>query len=245
MKKIMLLTAIGLITLVSFTTVKAEDNRTEERLGYGSGLIIGALTGGPVGAIIGAVSGAWIGDKINEAEKVEPMEQQIARNKIHLLSLQKSIAKQNQYIDKSNLLLAKQQASQQKVARNNDLITGLQVDLMFRSNSRQLETTSVEKIAPLIIMLEHFPQLELELTGHGDILGSDDGNKIVAYERTLAVRQSFIDAGVDQQRIHLQNSGRSLAEAAIDDVDGRALDRRVRIRFMHTIDNASLAFQQN
>ena len=96
MKKIMLLTAIGLITLVSFTTVKAEDNRTEERLGYGSGLIIGALTGGPVGAIIGAVSGAWIGDKINEAEKVEPMEQQIARNKIHLLSLQKSIAKQNQ-----------------------------------------------------------------------------------------------------------------------------------------------------
>ena len=60
MKKSLLLTAIGLSTIISFNNVQAEDNRTEENIGFGTGLVIGAIAGGPIGAIIGAASGVWL-----------------------------------------------------------------------------------------------------------------------------------------------------------------------------------------
>ena len=243
MKKSLLFTTIGLSAIISFNNIQAADNRTEERIGFGSGLIIGAIAGGPIGAIIGAASGVWLGDQVNEAEKVEPLNQKIAENKEHLNSLQLSLAEQSAYLDKANLMLADQQASAKKVAQHEALITGLQIDLMFRSNSRQLEMDAVEKIAPLIMMLEQFPQLELELTGHGDVLGTTAANQQVALERNQAVKQVFIHAGIEEQRIHLINSGRSHAEASLEDVDGRAFERRVRIRFMHSELNNAIALQ--
>jgi len=118
---------------------------------------------------------------------------------------------------------------------------GLQVDLMFRTNSRTLESGAIEKIAPLVLMLEQFPQLELQLTGHGDVLGSIEENNLVAHERTLTVKQAFIKAGIEQQRIHLLNSGKDQAVALIDDLDGRALERRVRVQFMQAVGKASFA----
>jgi len=243
MKKSILFTVIGLSSILSLGQVQAKDNQTEEKIGFGSGLVIGAIAGGPIGAIVGAVSGAWLGEQVKEADKVEFLNQQITENKLQMNSLQQSLAEQNKYLDQAKLLLEDQQATEHKVALNKQLIAGLQIDLMFRTNSRQLESGAMEKIAPLVLMLEQFPQLELQLNGHGDVLGTDEGNIEVAHGRTLAVKQTFINAGVDEQRIHLLNSGRSEAAAAIEDIDGRALDRRVRIRFMQSVVKSSLALQ--
>jgi outer membrane protein OmpA-like peptidoglycan-associated protein len=243
MKKILLLTIPGLMMMVNFSNIRADDNKTEEHVGFSSGLIIGALAGGPVGAIIGAASGAWLGDQVNEADKVEPLNMQIAQNKLHLLSLQVSLAEQSKVIDQSNILLEKQQVTLKKVAAHKELMSGLQVDLMFRTNSRQLEMGALQKIAPLVLMLEQFPQLELQLTGHGDVLGTDKANQQVALERTITVKQSFVNAGIDGQRIHLINLGRSQAEATLEDVDGRALDRRVRIEFMQAQTKPAIALK--
>jgi len=243
MKKSLLIIALGLTTIISFSPVQAKEDQTEEKIGFGSGLVIGAFAGGPIGAIVGAVSGAWLGEQVKEADKVDQLNEEIADNQIRLNSLQESLAEQNQYLDQAKILIAEQSAIETKVALNNELMTGLQIDLMFRTNSRKLESGAMEKIAPLVLMLEQFPQLELQLTGHGDILGSDEANREVAHQRTLTVRQSFLSAGIDAQRIHLMNSGRSQAEAAIEDIDGRALDRRVRIQFMQAVGKASLALQ--
>jgi len=243
MKKLLVLTVIGFFALSSFGTLRAEDNRTEENWGFGTGMVIGALAGGPVGAIIGAASGAVIGDKLNDAQKVEPLNKQIAENKIHINSLQESLVEKDRVLDDARLLLSEQKAAQIKVSRNKELLSGIQIDLMFRTNSRELETGSNDKISPLVLMLEQFPQLELQLTGHGDVLGTDEANRQVAFERTQTVRQAFIDAGIDEQRIHHINQGRNQASAKIDDLDGRALDRRVRIRFIQVENNSTFALQ--
>ena len=71
MKKILLVTALGLSSAIAGTTIQAADNKVEQNIGFGGGLIIGALAGGPVGAIIGAVSGVLLGKQVNEAEKVD------------------------------------------------------------------------------------------------------------------------------------------------------------------------------
>ncbi len=246
MKKLTAITAIGISSVLWISPVSAQDvrdNRTEQNIGFSSGLIIGAVAGGPIGAILGAVTGVWLGDKVNEADKVDGLVQEIALNKEYLATLNENIALQNTQLDNANIQLAHQEAQQMKVARNKDLITGLQVDLMFRTNSVVLEPTAIQKIAPLVLMLEQFPQLELELTGHSDILGSKSGNKQVAQDRTLTVQQSFVDAGIDSARIHLVNSSNAQAVSNLEDVDGRALERRVRIRFMHSEAQASFAFK--
>jgi outer membrane protein OmpA-like peptidoglycan-associated protein len=244
MKKILLVTALGLSSAIASTTIQAADNKVEQNIGFGGGLIIGAIAGGPVGAIIGAVSGALLGEQVNEAEKVEPLTKQIAENKVHLESLQISLLNKNELLDRATVQLRDQEVVQLKVARNKELMTGLQVDLMFRTNSDQLESGAIEKIAPLVLMLEQFPQLELQLTGHGDVLGTDKGNTKVALLRTQSVKQAFTEAGINHDRIHLINAGKKSAAAAIEDVDGRALDRRVQIKFMQAVSKDQLAFNK-
>ena len=243
MKKLLIISALGLSSLVSINNIQAEDNKTEQHIGFGGGLIVGALAGGPVGAIIGAISGVLIGEQINEAEKVGPLTEQLAEDRVQLDSLQVSLAERDRQLDHISIQLQEHEATTHKVARSKALIKGLQVDLMFRTNSSELESGAIDKLSPLVLMLEQFPQLELQLTGHGDVLGTVDGNKQVAQKRIVNVKQAFIEAGVAQERIHLINSGKQLATAALEDVDGRALDRRVQITFMQKISKPKLALK--
>ena len=60
MKKILLVTALGLSSAIAGTTIQAADNKVEQNIGFGGGLIIGAIAGGPVGAIIGALKSEQI-----------------------------------------------------------------------------------------------------------------------------------------------------------------------------------------
>lgn len=243
MKRLNVLTAISFGALVSFTPLQAKDNKTEQHIGVGTGLIIGALAGGPVGAFIGAAGGAWLGDKVNEAEKVDTLNGQLAQQQLRLSSLQTSLTETSQDLDQAKLLIDDQRVVATKVALNDQLLSGLKVDLMFRTNSGQLEAEALEKMSPLISMLERFPQLELQLTGHGDVLGTDEANKIMAQNRLMSVNKIFLDAGIDQGRIHLLNSGRSQAEAPLGDIDGRALERKVRVQFIPAATSPSLALQ--
>ena len=51
MKKI-IVASIALALILPAAGVRAEDNRTEERSGFGTGLVLGAIAGGPAGAIV-------------------------------------------------------------------------------------------------------------------------------------------------------------------------------------------------
>jgi len=244
MKKLTALTTISLCTLLAATPVQAKDHikdRTDQNVGFGSGLVIGAITAGPIGAILGAVSGAWLGDKVNEADKVEGLNEMIAENKQQMLSLQKSIALQTDQLDAAQIEISHQQAEQLKVAQDTRLMSGIKVDLMFRTNSSQLEASAIEKIAPLVLLMEQFPQFELELTGFSDKLGTKDGNQTVAEQRIQVVKHSFVNAGIDSNRIHLINRSNKKAVADLDDVEGRAFERKVSIQFMQAAEPASFA----
>ena len=144
----------------------------------------------------------------------------------------------------ASIQLQEQKVFAAKVAKSEQLITGIQVDLMFRTNSSELQHNAMEKLSPLVMMLEHFPELKIQLTGHGDVIGTKDKNKQVAMARSVAVRDALMNQGIDADRIHLRSAGKQNAEAQLNDLEGRALDRRVRIEFVRTPDAASLAYQR-
>ena len=107
------------------------------------------------------------------------------------------------------------------------------------------ETKAVEKLLPVAMMLEQFPNLSVQLTGHGDVLGSSDANQIIAEDRAIRVRQSLINAGTDSDRIQITNLGKTMAEAKLDDVEGRALERRVRVQFIESTPVSKPSLAQN
>ena len=148
MKKLIVST-IALALVLHVSNAKAEDNKTEERVGFGSGLIIGAIAGGPAGAIIGAVSGAWLGDKVNESDKVPELETSLASTRVDLKRLRDQLKVADSQLDEARIQLQHQHVTQQKVANQMNVVSGLKLDIMFRTNSSELESTIIDKFFPM------------------------------------------------------------------------------------------------
>ena len=148
MKKLIVST-IALALVLHVSNAKAEDNKTEERVGFGSGLLIGAIAGGPAGAIIGAVSGAWLGDKVNESDKVPELETSLAATKVDLNRLRDRLKVADNQLHEARIQLQNQHVTQQKVANQMNVVSGLKLDIMFRTNSSELESTIIDKFFPM------------------------------------------------------------------------------------------------
>ena len=234
MKKV-ILSSLVLALGLNMSVVKADDNRTEEHVGFGSGMVIGAIVAGPIGGILGAASGAWFGDKLNTAQKVPELETNLSAQAVQISQLRQDLRVTDNELSAAKQALYNQELVQEKVSQQHSAVSDLKFDLMFRTNSSDLEPKAVEKLLPVAMMLEQFPNLSVQITGHGDILGTADANQIVAEDRAIRVRQSLINAGTDGDRIQIMNLGKSMATADLDDVEGRALERRVRLQFVeHT-----------
>ena len=71
-KQILVLIVAAGLTSPAWT---AENNAApkEERMGFGSGFVVGALAGGPIGAIVGAAVGGWTGNRFHRerSEKLD------------------------------------------------------------------------------------------------------------------------------------------------------------------------------
>lgn len=230
MKNVILtLSAIALVMNMSAT--QAEDNKTEERVGFGTGMVIGALAAGPAGAIVAAVTGAWLGDKVNEADKVPELNSELSLTTSHLNQLKRDLLVADSQLDEARIQLRQQELTQQKVSQQMSAVSGLKFDVMFRTNSSELEDETIDKLMPIALMMEQFADYDVQLTGHGDVLGTVEGNRVVAEDRALRVKQSLVNAGIDGSRIQIINLGNTQAMAELVDVEGRAMERRVRIEF--------------
>ena len=139
--------------------------------------------------------------------------------------------------------LVEQEITQQKVSQQKHAVTGLKFDVMFRTNSSELEDDAIEKLLPIALLMEQYADYDIQLTGHGDVVGTVDGNRIVAEDRALRVKQSLLNAGIDTRRVHIINLGNTQAMAELVDVEGRAMERRVRIQFVEstTVKKPSIA----
>lgn len=240
---ILTLSAIALV--MNMSAVQAEDNQTEERVGFGTGLVIGAIAGGPAGAIISAVAGAWLGDKVNEADKVPVLHTKLASRTTDLNQLKRELVVADTELHKVRAQLVEQEITQQKVSQQRHAVTGLKFDVMFRTNSSELEDDAIEKLLPIALLMEQYADYDIQLTGHGDVVGTVDGNRIVAEDRALRVKQSLVNAGIDTRRVHIINLGNTQAMAELVDVEGRAMERRVRIQFVESTTAKKPSIAQN
>lgn len=244
MKKV-ILTVSAIALVMNMSATQAEDNKTEERVGFGAGMVIGALAAGPAGAIVAAVTGAWLGDKVNEADKVPELSSELALKTSHLNQLKRDLVVADSQLDEARIQLRQQELTQEKVSQQMTAVSGLKFDVMFRTNSSDLEEDTIDKLMPIALIMEQFADYDVQLTGHGDVLGTVEGNRVVAEDRALRVKQSLVNAGIDASRIQIINLGNTQAMAELVDVEGRAMERRVRIQFTESGSEKKPSLAQN
>jgi outer membrane protein OmpA-like peptidoglycan-associated protein len=71
------------------------------------------------------------------------------------------------------------------------------------------------------------PDLRVRVDGHTDSRGSDAYNQSLSERRAAAVRQVFIDHGIDAGRLEARGFGESRPAAPNDTPENMRLNRRV------------------
>lgn len=221
-------TTIAVLAILAVTTQTASaDASKKEKIGVGSGAVIGALAGGPVGFIIGAAVGAKLGDTANsKSERIQTLHGSLQESQQSLASLEGDVNELSVEIEQL-----------QRVARP-ELISlmqaGIDMDLLFRTDEFALTDTTGNRLSQMAGTLSNMSGVQIQLDGFADERGDATYNHELSEKRVEFVRNLFIASGVHPTRISTAAHGESVAQAP--DVDSYALERRVSVKLF--IDNA-------
>ena len=193
----------------------------QEKIGVGSGALIGAAAGGPAGLILGAAIGAKIGDTMH-------------RKNERIAGLQGSVDDKNTTVARLETdidTLAGEVERLRDVARPelvNLMQAGIAMDLLFRTDESVLADTTGDRLAQLAGTLAGMSDIHIQLDGFADERGSADYNLVLSERRVQFIRDQFVAAGVHPDRISIAAHGEAVAQD--DTPDSYALERRVSVK---------------
>ena len=230
-------------TVEATTQQKAEQERSaeiKEEIGFGTGMIIGAILGGPVGAFITGIAGNMIAKNINATDEIDHLsvayEAEKESNATSLARYQEKIEQAEQRYETELFALEKNyQAASLLQAQN------LLMSLQFSTGSSEIKPHYQEQIASLASIVQQSPNLTLDLSGYTDKQGSDELNQALSLARINAVKNALIDQGVSAERISLFAFGEQQSVVASTDKEVSFYDRRVVIK----LKNTAIALEDN
>lgn len=233
-KTISAITAISLVAMSPLTAQAATSK--QEKIGVGTGAIVGAAAGGPVGLILGAAAGAYLGDKANRKnEEIESLSAELAASRSEVVSLERDLRRMDRNLDALSAEL-QQRHSSPEVARL--LQAGIAMDLLFRTDESVLADTTGSRLQELATTLAAMPDIRVQLDGFADERGDEQYNQRLSEDRVNFIRDQLVAAGVDTSRITTTAHGESPAQD--DTVDSYALERRVSLK-LYTDDVTAVA----
>jgi outer membrane protein OmpA-like peptidoglycan-associated protein len=81
-------------------------------------------------------------------------------------------------------------------------------------------------------VLKKFPTVRLEISGHTDSTGKIERNRELSRERAEAVRQYFIEKGIDSGRLTARGAGPDEPISTNTTKTGRAENRRTEFKIL-------------
>jgi len=208
------------LTVVAAAPVQAADASKEEKIGIGSGVLVGAIAGGPIGAVIGAAIGAKFGDTLHQKnEAIDELDVSLQRSRSDLRSMNAN------YDTISDELQRLQEIARPELISM--LEAGIAMDLLFRTDESVLADTTGDRLAGLGRTLAGMSDVQVQLDGFADERGDAAYNLNLSEQRVGFVRDQLVAAGIHPSRI--QTSAHGEAPAQDDSVDSYALERRVSL----------------
>ena len=218
--------AICSVALLGTGAAHASDPSKEEKVGVGTGAVIGGIAAGPVGFMIGAAIGAKVGDTIHQKnESIDSLNASLQRSKVDMRRLNANYAATKVELEKI-----------QEVARPelvSMLQAGIAMDLLFRTDESVLADTTGDRLATLGRTLAAMDDIQVQLDGFADERGDETYNYELSQKRVEFVRDQLIAVGIDPARIRVSAHGEAPAQDA--SADSYALERRVSLTLF--IDN--------
>lgn len=105
-------------------------------------------------------------------------------------------------------------------------------NVLFELDKATLTEASYEPLNDILVILKANPEIKLDINGHADSTGSAEYNLKLSRERAEAVKNYFIDHGIDASRLMAEGYGERAPRTDNDTSGQRALNRRVDIDFV-------------
>tara|TARA_B100000809_G_scaffold266671_1_gene330632 strand:- start:5364 stop:6401 length:1038 start_codon:yes stop_codon:yes gene_type:complete len=100
----------------------------------------------------------------------------------------------------------------------------------FRINEAELLNASHHELNKLLKILESKKTIKIEIIGHTDNIGTEEGNLKLSKKRAYAVAKYLIQSGIPRDRILYRGEGSQSPKRNNNSVKDRQLNRRVEIR---------------
>tara|TARA_R110000787_G_scaffold95011_3_gene198036 strand:+ start:228 stop:1085 length:858 start_codon:yes stop_codon:yes gene_type:complete len=225
-------------------TEQQNSAQLQEEIGFGTGMLIGAILGGPVGALITGIAGNMIVKNINATDEIEHLSiaytQEKQHNELALEHYHTKVEQAEQRYQSELLALEHNyQTASQLQAQN------LLMSLQFSTGSSEIKAHYQEQIASLARIVQQSPNLSLDLSGYTDKQGSDELNQALSLARINAVKNALIDQGVAADRISLFAFGEQQPVVASVNKEVSFYDRRVVIKLKNTALAKDTSRQEN
>lgn len=221
-----------LVTAVSVDIARAgeaPDNEIGGKLGVGGGAAIGAVVAGPPGAIIGAGIGGFLGDRLQWAARAKQLEASLDESLADADDLRAVLEAERTRLERMRRDRSRLDGRIAELEQRQSLAAGLELAVLFRTGSSELDTDAATRIERLATLLEQEPTLQVRLDGYADPRGGDDYNMSLSAGRANAVRDALLARGIEADRVQVQAHGHTFSLTDEGDADGYALERRVSI----------------
>jgi OmpA-OmpF porin, OOP family len=102
----------------------------------------------------------------------------------------------------------------------------------FETAKFVIKSSSYSKLDEIVQTMQNHPRAKFAIEGHTDNVGSDEDNLTLSESRAYALRQYFVDKGINPDRLTFKGYGESRPRDTNETAAGRANNRRVEIRLI-------------
>lgn len=105
-------------------------------------------------------------------------------------------------------------------------------NVFFDFNKYDLKPESYPELDRVVVFLNEYPTLEIELSGHTDKIGTNEYNQKLSENRANAVAEYLFSKGITKNRITIIGYGETLPVDSNDSEEGRQKNRRVEFKIL-------------
>jgi WD40 repeat protein/outer membrane protein OmpA-like peptidoglycan-associated protein len=100
-------------------------------------------------------------------------------------------------------------------------------NIFFDFAKASLKTESFPDLDRIVKLLKEYPNIQLEIDGHTDYVGSDADNMVLSENRAKSCLEYIVSKGINKERLTFKGFGESKPVADNKTEEGRKLNRRV------------------
>jgi sortase system peptidoglycan-associated protein len=210
----------------------------QQEIGFGAGVIIGGILGGPVGAFITGLAGSLLVKDANNKENIAVLAKTLSTQKTksdqQIAQYQHKLQTITQNFQQELLVLEQNYQTTGRLQAENLLMS-----LQFSTGSSAIAPVYKAQIKTLATVLENNPELMVNLAGYTDLQGSEAQNQLLSQARVEHVKSALVNYGIDDNRIITQAYGESAPVVAKNDNEASFYDRRVVIKLHKKLDQVA------